>query len=161
LNAQDIWVGHDYVWFPERGRGESYRPSTRNVHRVKAMRVFKRKNSYYAERLSTFVEVHMLNVEGVPRVDREGKEMIREVAAREIVSSWDEYWNEDQVRRAEQLKRDEERERNEELRKQENELIISRLDMRGLPRDAVKISYYNDNVITISREGMKKWLKIS
>jgi len=160
LNAQDIWVGHDYALFPNRGRGEAYRPSNRNVHRVKAMRVFKRKNSYYAERLSTYVEVYMLNHDGTPRLKNDGTEMMSEVAAREIVGDWNEYWNEDQVRRAEQIKHEKEKERLAEVRKQEDELIHARLDMRGLPRDAVKISMYNDS-ISISREGMKKWLRIS
>lgn len=160
MNAQDIWVGHDYALFPNRGRGEAYRPSTRNVHRVKAMRVFKRKNSYYAERLTTYVEVHMLNHDGTPRLDSNGNEVTREVPAREIVGDWNEYWNEDQVRRAEQIEREKEKERLDDLRKQEDELIRARLDMRGLPREAVKISPYHES-ITISREGMKKWLRIS
>jgi hypothetical protein len=159
LNAQDIYVGGDYAYFPNRGRGESYRPSDRNVHRVKAMRVFKRKNSHYAERLSTFVEVLFLNKEGIARMNGGGAEMVREIAARDIVSEWEEYWNEDQVRQEERLKHEEERRKQEEQRKAEDEFILNRAAMRGMKREAIRINKYNDNV-TISRQEMKRWLNI-
>jgi len=124
------------------------------------MRVVRRKNSHYAERLSTYVECQYLDVDGNPRLNPDGEILTREISAREIVSDWEEYWNEELVQKEKRDAALKERERKEQALKDENELILTRMRLHGIQSDQVRVGYGQSGV-SIPRDEVKRWLKIA
>lgn len=161
MNANDIWAGGEYAYFPGKGRGEHHRSSEHNsVRRVRAIRVIKRKADIYNERLTAYVEVQFLNYEGEPATNKAGEEIIREVKARDIASDWDEYWNEEAIQIEKRREKQEQHERELAKQNEETELIRSRLAMRGLKTEYLQINRYGSS-ICFPKEEIKRWLNIS
>jgi len=160
MNMNDIWSGSDYAHTDNISRGVAY---YERANRVKAMRVYKEKADYYNSRLSTFVEVIMLNDDGTPKKMYDGvTDVTRTVRARDIFMRWEEY-------AAERKHRNEKREQiaQEEAAKRVSEedkkaALIDALSQKfNGDFDALWITSMNDYSVSISRHKLEEWLGVS
>lgn len=157
MNANALWAGNDYAYVEGRGRGQQYSPSAK---RVRVIRVFPKKNSYYAERATTMVEAEFLTDNGEPRLwtygQNVGQPIVREIRARDIINHWNEYAEMREYRKAQAAKIEEERQ--EQLRKEQRdrERVIDAIELKGIERNAVlRVSY---GEVCLDRDILESWL---
>lgn len=168
MNLNELWVGQDYAYFHEKGRGERYRPT---ALRVKIIRPYK-EPIIGGERFRGMAEVLVIDKEtGEPQTDHIGNHVTKKVRARDIAMRWEEYEHEHAYRIAAQERRErermelrerEERERKEkeEIEKRKNERIRQLLvEKHGLPPEA--ISYITTTGVHLSRVALEKELEIA
>jgi hypothetical protein len=92
---------------------------------------------------------------------KDGREVTKNIRARDIVDFWDDYATEHERRIAlnEERKR-QERER-EEQREQENELIRTALIKCGIPASAISVQNDYSSAVYLSRTILLTWIRES
>jgi hypothetical protein len=154
MQANALWAGNDYAYIHDRGN----LTFSHSAARVRVMRVFKRKENTWSQRMKTYVDVIVLDDDGTPTL-RDGSQIHRTVIARDIVSEWEEYADERDRRNAEVHER--RRKQQEEAAKIafEAEAIQDFLANLGLERGAVSFPYYNNETVSIRKEAILNWMK--
>lgn len=157
MNAQELWAGHDYAYFYERGRGEEYRPK---AQRVKVIKVRKERRDFKSERASTVVEVKYLNDDGTPVIStyghNVGAEKTGEIRARDIAHFWDDYESIRNERVAEEEAREQKRQDDIQREREARTRITMALQERGIEKEAVLT--VSSGTVTISRDILESWL---
>jgi hypothetical protein len=172
MNAQSIWAGEEYAFYPYKGN----QAFMWNARRLRAVKVTKRRE-FGNSKMSSFVE-------GV-ELDKETGDVLRdgaviEVRTRDVIDFWEDYSNElaaknrkrqEEREVAERMRQQQEAERMERLRREEaerterlrvdnerRENLIAKMVDRGIPREAI-YSVSATNII-LDRTVMEVWLSI-
>lgn len=175
MNAQSLWAGHDYAYAYEFGRGETFRMSAERIKVVAIHKVRYPGN----KRESTEVEVFKLNHDGTKKQNYKNEDIVTRVKARDIFMRWDQFESEFEARKtaadeanrifeaqrearrlereAEDAKRRVEAEERQRKADEQKELILSALERKGLPRNAI---YFHSTTIEIRRAVLEAWLRI-
>lgn len=136
MNAQSIWVGHDYAYCSNRPKGVKF--VRHNVKRVRALRVTKTRDRY-AERATTMVDVLFVDT---------GRE--RSVRARDIISFWEDYEVQYQEYLEQEAARERERQEREAARAATVDYVVDKLLAAGIPDSAIMRPYSGSYQITIN-----------
>ncbi len=170
MNAQSIWAGEEYAFYP-------YRPNQTFVmggRRLRAIKVVKRRE-FGNSKMSSFV----IGTE----LDKVTGEVIREeieVRTRDVIDFWEDYENERKAvdrkrqeaqREAEEARARFEAERQERLRREEQErnerervmaekreCLVNGMVARGIPKEA--ITSVGQHSIQLDRTVMEVWLSV-
>lgn len=152
MQANSLWAGNDYAYIQDKGNIDF----SFGASRVRIIRVFKEKADSWNERLSTYAEVHFIDDEGNVK-QRDGKDIIRKVRARDILDFWDSY--SDEKERREQEARERQRKAIEEKTRTEAENLemVDALASVGIFRGSITFDR-NGAYLRINREGMREWM---
>jgi hypothetical protein len=155
MQANALWAGNDYAYIHDRGNLTfSY-----SAQRVRVMRVFKRRENTWSQRMKTYVDVIVLDNDGTPKLRDNGQQISKTVVARDIVSEWEEYADERGHREETARKAREESQRKAAAFAAESETIMNGLERLGIPRDAISFPAYEHDSIKLKREVILNWMK--